>query len=158
MYWEDPNLFDHDDDEALREFKVHMVNPLKYLFIEHYLQGMYSAEPSIVSPEIVPDPVDCSLVLKTWTSQVAQVKHLPATARDADSVPGSGRSPGGGHKRPFQYSCLENLMNRGAWWAIVHGVAELDTAEWLSIRYSSFVFWNHPPQHTFFRSTSWDLY
>ena len=125
MYWEDPNLFDHDGDEALREFKVHMANPPKYLFIEHYLQGMYSAEPSIVNPEIVPDPLDCSLVLKIWTSPVAQtVKHPPVTARDADSVPGSGRSPGGGHISPFQYSCPENLMNRGAWWATVHGVAK----------------------------------
>ena len=38
-------------------------------------------------------------------------------------------SPGGGHGNPLQYSCLENLMDRGAWWATVHRVAELDTAE-----------------------------
>ena len=37
--------------------------------------------------------------------------------RDADSIPGSGRSPAGGHGNPLQYSCLENLMDRGAWWA-----------------------------------------
>ena len=41
-----------------------------------------------------------------------------------DSIPGSGRSPGGGHGNPLQYSCLENPMDRGAWWATVHGVAE----------------------------------
>ena len=40
------------------------------------------------------------------------------------SVPESGRSPGDGHGNPFQYSCLENSMDIGAWWAIVHGVAE----------------------------------
>ena len=40
---------------------------------------------------------------------------------------GSGRSPGGGHGNPLQYSCLENLMDRGAWLDTVHGVSELDT-------------------------------
>ena len=42
--------------------------------------------------------------------------------RDAGSIPGLGRSPGGGHGNPLQYSCLENPMDRGAWWATVHGV------------------------------------
>ena len=50
IYWKDPNFFDHDGDEAIRDFKVQMVNPLKHLLIEHYLQGMYSAEPSRVNP------------------------------------------------------------------------------------------------------------
>ena len=40
------------------------------------------------------------------------------------SIPGLGRSPGGGHGNPFQYYCLENPMDGGAWWAIVHGVAK----------------------------------
>ena len=40
---------------------------------------------------------------------------------------GSGRSPGGGHGNPLQYSCLENLLDRGAWLDTVHGVSELDT-------------------------------
>ena len=54
-------------------------------------------------------------------------KHLPARSGDAGdmgSIPGSGRSPGGGHGNPLQYSCLENPMDRGAWWATVHGVAK----------------------------------
>ena len=42
------------------------------------------------------------------------VKNLPANAGDAGSIPGSGRSPGGGNGNPFQYSCLENSMDRGA--------------------------------------------
>jgi len=61
-------------------------------------------------------------------SQVALVvKNLPANAgdiRDAGLIPGSGRSPGGGHGNPLQYSCLENPMDREAWWATVHRVTK----------------------------------
>ena len=57
------------------------------------------------------------------------VKNLPADARDAGSIPGSGRSPGGGNGNPLQYSYLGNLTDRGAWQATVHGVTELDTSE-----------------------------
>ena len=57
---------------------------------------------------------------------VQMVKNLPAYAGDLGSIPGSGRSPGEGNGNPLQYSCLENPMDRGAWWATVHGVAELD--------------------------------
>ena len=55
------------------------------------------------------------------------VKNPPANAgdvRDAGSILGSGRSPGGGHGNPLQYSFLENPMDRGAWQAIVHRVAK----------------------------------
>ena len=57
------------------------------------------------------------------------VKNLPANAGDiGDSglIPGLGRSPREGNGNPLQYSCLENSMDRGTWWAIVHGVAESD--------------------------------
>ena len=61
-------------------------------------------------------------------SQVAPVvKNPPANAgdvRDTDSVPGSGRSTVGGHGNSLQYFCLENSMDRGAWWTAVHGVAK----------------------------------
>ena len=55
------------------------------------------------------------------------VENWPANAgdvRDADSIPGLGRSPGEGNGNPLNYSCLENSMDRGAWQAIVHGTAK----------------------------------
>ena len=54
------------------------------------------------------------------------VKNTPANAGDSGdmgSIPGWGRSPGGGCGYPLQYSCLENPMERGAWWAAVHGLS-----------------------------------
>ena len=60
------------------------------------------------------------------------VKNLPANAvdaRDADLIPGSGRSPGAGNGNPLRSSCLGNLTDRGAWWAVVQGHKELDTTE-----------------------------
>ena len=64
------------------------------------------------------------------------VKNLPANAgdiRDMGSIPGSGRSPGGGHGNPLQYSCRQNHMDRGAWWATVHSVTKSQTwLKWLS--------------------------
>ena len=63
-----------------------------------------------------------------WASQVELVvKNLPANVgdiTDAGSIPGSGRSPGGGHGNPPQYSCLENPMDKGAWSVTVHRVAK----------------------------------
>ena len=62
------------------------------------------------------------------------VKNPPANAgdiRDASLMLGSGRSPGGGHGIPLQYPCLENPMDREAWCATVHGIAELEMAELL---------------------------
>ena len=62
------------------------------------------------------------------------VKNLPANAGDsgdAGSIPGSGRSPGGGNGNPLHYSCLGNPKDRGAWWATVHRV----TKGWTQLRY-----------------------
>ena len=68
-----------------------------------------------------------------WASQVALVvKNLTANAGDigdSSSTSVLGRSPGGGHGNPLQYSCLENPMDRGAWWATVCSVRETDMTE-----------------------------
>ena len=54
-------------------------------------------------------------------------KGSACNAGDPGSVPGLGRSPGEGHDKPLQYSCLENPMDRAAWWATVHGVTKSQT-------------------------------
>ena len=65
----------------------------------------------------------------------SMVNSPPANAGDADSIPGSGRFPELGNGNPLQYSCLETSIDRGAWRATVHGVAESDLTE-------------HPPTST----------
>ena len=66
------------------------------------------------------------------------VKNPPANAGDMGLIPGSGRFPGEGNANPFRYSGLENLMDRGVWRAIVHGLSkELDLTEQL----------NNPPNY-----------
>ena len=84
------------------------------------------------------DPMDCSpsgFPVLLYLLEFAQI-HIPngsvgiesacsaGDRGDMDLIPRSGRSPGEGHgnRQPCQYSCLENLMDRGAWWAAVHGV------------------------------------
>ena len=66
--------------------------------------------------------------MRAWACEVGLVvKNPPANTgdiRDTGSILGSGRSPGGGHGNPLQYSCLENPMDRGLWWATIQGVTE----------------------------------
>ena len=61
----------------------------------------------------------------SWVSQME--KNLPANAGDKGPIPGLGRSPGGGNGSPLLYSCLRSPMDRGAWWATVHGVTKSPT-------------------------------
>jgi len=66
-----------------------------------------------------------------WASQVTLVVKNPSAnagdVQDTHSISGSGRSPEEGHGNPLHYSCLENPMDRGAWWAMVHRVTECQT-------------------------------
>ena len=81
------------------------------------------------------------------------VKNLPVNAgdtRDAGLISELGRPPGGRHGNPLQYSCLENPIDRGAWWATVHGVAQ----NWTQLSDFHFHFinvrvnrWKHTKKH-----------
>ena len=93
--------------------------------------GPWSPHWYSVSPN-VSWPVGPLLLLKThWGFPGGTlVKNPPAStgdARDVGSIPGLGRSSGIGNGNPLQYSCLQNSMDRGAWWATVHGVAKSRT-------------------------------
>ena len=79
-----------------------------------------------------------SLLQAQWCPGLVALRYVgswgvPGGARskgdigDRDSFPGSGRSPGGGHSNPLQYSCLENPTDRGSWWSMVHRVAKSQT-------------------------------
>ena len=57
----------------------------------------------------------------------SEIKGSACNVGDLGSIPGSGRSPGEGNGNPLQYSCLENPMDGGAWWATLHGVAKSQT-------------------------------
>ena len=63
----------------------------------------------------------CVYFKHRWTSDGSVIENSPASAGDMSSIPGSGRSPGGGNGNPLQYSCLENPTDRGEQWAAVHG-------------------------------------
>ena len=86
------------------------------------------------------------------------VKNLPASAGDirhTSSTPGSGRSPGGEHGNPLQYSCLENLMDRGAWWSTVHSVTKSQTqlkllsTHYMIQQFYSWIFFQRKQKHQF---------
>ena len=69
----------------------------------------------------------------------SEVKASVCNVGDLDSIPGSGRFPGEGNGNPLQYSCLENPMDRGAWWATVHGVEKSQTrlSNFISLHFTS---------------------
>ena len=70
----------------------------------------------------------------------SESKEYACNAGDLGLIPRSGRSPGERNGTPLQYSCLENSMDRGAWWATVHGVAELDKTEQLTFNTSVLIY------------------
>ena len=73
-----------------------------------------------------------NLGLPRWLSGKESACHSEDTG-DLGLIPGWGRSPGGGHDNPLQYSCLENPMDRGGWWALIHRVTKSQTRlKWLN--------------------------
>ena len=82
----------------------------------------------------------CGHLLSIWGFPGgSDSKESACNAGNPDLIPGSGRSPGGGHGNPLQCSCLENFMDRGAWWASVPGVAK----NWTQLRDYHFHFFSH---------------
>ena len=81
-------------------------------------------------PGDLPDPeiVSLSLALELlWCLSGKESACKAGDEGDRSSIPGPGRAPGGGHGNPLQYSCLQNPMDRGAWWATVHRVSKSQT-------------------------------
>ena len=74
----------------------------------------------------------------------SEVKESACSAGDLGSIPGLGKSPGEGNGNPLQYSCLENPMDGGAWWATVHGVAKSQTRLSDFTAQVQFMLWNMP--------------
>ena len=64
------------------------------------------------------------LIMIFLVDSISDGKELAYNAADLGLIPGSGRFPGKGNGNPLQYSCLENPMDRGAWWSAAHGIAE----------------------------------
>ena len=85
------------------------------------LERLYEKLRKKISQRLV---IDCIRVGGAGFSDGAVVKNPPADAGDMGLILRLGRSTGGGNGTPLQYSCLENPMDRGAWWATVHGVAK----------------------------------
>ena len=83
-------------------------------------------------------PTLCSRASLMWLSG----KNQPASAKDVSLIPRSGRYLGEGNSNPFQYSCLGNTKDRGAWWATVHDVAKSDMN--LAAELTPFVPWRDP--------------
>ena len=77
-----------------------------------------------------PDILECEIKRALGNISGSEVKASACNAGDLGSIPGSGRSPGEGNGNPLQYPCLENPLDRGAWWATVYGVTKSRT--WLS--------------------------
>ena len=78
-------------------------------------------------------------------------KESACSAGDLGSIPQSGRSPGEGNGNPLQYPCLENRLDRGAWWAAVLGVTESSTTKQLTLHFTSV------KEHSRERSVNWNM-
>ena len=103
------------------------------------LRGVPAGNGSFIPGSGAPSALHCHapfliLHLSVWVSQVVLAAKNPSVSagdvRDLGLIPGSGRSPTGGHGNPLQHSCLGNPMDRGAWWATVHRV----TKSWTQLK------------------------
>ena len=106
-------------------FGIHVIRQQSKSSLSQALRGFSLSEKSHLKTEIK-EPV----VMMGFPGGTVVKKNLPANAADTGhvgSIPGLGRSPGGGHGNPLQYSCLENPMDRRVWQATIHRVAQSQT-------------------------------
>ena len=100
--------------------------------VSEYIVHVVGKEGGLLQIDCIDDPnyfSPCTYVLwglPQWLSNKESTCNAGSKS-DVGSIPGSERPPGGGHDNPLQYSCLENPMDRGAWWATVHEVANSRT-------------------------------
>ena len=156
MCWEQPNkLFQEwyhlfSDPELCDSGDFHPRSPILDLSrvlgeAQHLESRQHEQSCFLVSDKLYPEVVSCREYLLLFGG--SDGRESACSAGDLGSIPGSGRSPGGGDGNPLQYSCLENPMGRGAWQATVHGV----TKSWT--RLSNFIFFLSPVKgdacHTF---------
>ena len=97
------------------------------LLIKLYLQKWTTGQIWLTGCRLLTSHLDPPPTASKGFSGGSEVKASACNAGNLGSIPGSERSPGEGNGNPPQYSCLENPMDRGAWWATVHGVAKSRT-------------------------------
>ena len=125
--------FRYDLNQILFDYTVDVTNRFKGLdLIDRVPEKLWTEVHNIVQEAIIktiPKKKKCRKA--KWFSVFhggSVVKNPPANARDVGSIPGLGRSPGGGRGNPLQCPCLGNPMDRGAWGATVHGVTKSQTS------------------------------
>ena len=135
------NLFQYfyiNINNNIHDFPLQKMRPVSciilYIIYPSFLFGLQNFDEIIILFQIL---LICIVImynngLPKWCSG----KESACQAGDTGLIPGSGRSSGEGNGKLLQYSCLENPMDRGAWRATVHGVAESDMTEWLSLSLS----------------------
>ena len=137
----DGEIKSFSDKQKLREFSI--TKPVLQQMLKGTSQGRkHTSRKKLTQNKlktIKKSVIGWYLSIIRASNVVLVVKNPPATAggiRDMDLIPGSGRSPGVGNGNPLQCSCLKNPMDRGAWWAAVHGVAKSWT-QWSSLAHTT---------------------
>ena len=105
-----------------------LIDRLDLLAVQYPIKQEGATNWNVATPEMPPNRINKGeliyqpITLKKGFPGGSDDKDPTCNVGDLSSIPGLGRSPGGGHGNALQYSCLENPMDRGAWWATVHGV------------------------------------
>ena len=124
-------------DHSPPGFSVHGILQARILGCHFLLQGIFLTKKlnwcRLCLPRWQEDSLSMILLLSPISIVIKNPPANAADSRDAGLIPGSGRSSGGRNGKPLRCSCLGNPMDRGAWWAMVYGIAESDAIEHLSV-------------------------